>query len=249
MKISAVILTKNEEKNIGRCLESLKWCDEIIVIDDFSKDRTINIAKSRGARIYQRKLGNDFSQQRNFGLKKAKNNWVLFIDADEVVPHSLATEIVRRLKKEQDRIKGFYLRRQDFFLGQPLKYGESAKIKLLRLGKKNAGRWQGKVHEKWEIIGKKATLENSLFHYSHPNLTKCLEKINFYSSLRAQELKNQGKRSNWIKIIIFPLAKFFKDYFFLQGFKDGIAGFIFAGLMSFHSFLVRSKLFTLKSNE
>jgi len=249
MKISAIVLAKNEEKDIGRCLDGLKWCDEIIVIDDFSEDKTANIAKDRGAKVHQRKLNNDFSRQRNFGLKKAKNKWVLFVDADEVVSPNLSLEIVRHLKKiKNEKVYGFYLKRKDFFLGKRLNHGEAGNLRLLRLGIKTAGKWEGKVHEKWKIKGRKKSLKNYLFHFSHPSLNEFLKKINFYSSLRAEELKKQKKRTNWLEITIFPLAKFIKNYFFLGGFRDSTAGFIFAVIMSFHSFLTRSKLFLFQFN-
>jgi len=250
MKISAVVLTKDEEENIKRCLDSLGFCDEILIIDDYSSDQTVEIAKNRRAVVFKRKLNNNFSAQRNFGLKKASNKWVLFVDADETVSPALSSEIVRRLKKSHGKqTTGFYFYRKDFFLGHSLNYGETSRVKLLRLAKKTAGRWEGKVHEEWKVKGRSEIMKNSLFHYSHEKLTDSLEKINFYTDIRAQELADKGEGISLGQIILYPLGKFLKNYFWHQGFRDGTAGIIFALMMSFHSFLVRAKLWQLKKRK
>lgn len=242
--ISAVVLTKNEEKNIERCLKSISWCDEIIVVDDQSIDLTVKIAKDFGAKIFVRKLDCDFASQRNFGLNKARGEWVLFVDADEEVPEALQREIKNVIKN----INGFYLKRRDYFLGKWLNYGESAAIRLLRLGRKGTGEWKGKVDEVWEVRGIKKTLRTPLSHYSHPNLTQFLESINERSTLNSKRFYEVGKRMTfceWLK----PGLKFFQNYFLRLGLLDGIHGFVFAVLMSFHSFLVRGKLYLIWKRE
>jgi len=244
-KISAVVLCKNEETNLAKCLDSIKWCDEIIVIDDFSEDRSGEVAEKFGAKVYQHRLNENFANQRNFALKKATHNWVLFLDADEILPSSLKSEIVRHLQKNS-QINGYYLKRKDIFFNKEINYGENAEIKLLRLGNKKHGSWKGMVHEKWVINGKTKTLASPIIHHPHANLTEFLSKINRYSSIRAQELFLNNNSSNAFQIIIYPIAKFLKNYLFYQGFRDGIYGFVLATTMSLHSFLVRSKLYILK---
>jgi len=251
--ISAVVLTKNEEENIEACLKSLEWCDEIIVIDDYSEDETLknvqmfkcsNVQKE--LKVFQRHLNNDFAGQRNFGLKKAKGDWVLFVDADERISESLASEIKLRVTGYGLKVNGFYFQRKDFFLGQQLRHGETPAIKLLRLGRKNSGLWEGKVHEIWKVQGEIGQLKNPILHY-HSDLKKFLQGLNHFSTLTAQEFYEQGKRvtfQEWLK----PPAKFIQNYFFRLGFLDGTAGFVQAILMSFHSFLVRAKLFMLWKN-
>lgn len=245
--ISAVVLAKNEEKNIRRCLEGLKWCDEILVIDDDSDDRTVGIAERFGARVIKHSLSRDFAQQRNFGLEKARGEWVFFVDADERVSGKLTNEIQTLTRSNaviQIGVNGFYLKRVDFFMGRWLKYGEIGKIRILRLARKDAGKWVRSVDEKWEVAGKTKVLTNPLLHYSHSSLTKFLTSINERSSLNAQEFYEEGKRitfGEWLK----PLVKFVQNYFFRLGFLDGTAGFVFAVLMSLHSFMVRGKLYLL----
>jgi len=239
--ISAVVLTKNEEENIKECLESLKWCDEIIVIDDYSEDNTRETAKILGAKVFLRHLNNDFGQQRNFALKQAQGEWVLFIDADERISSALASEI--KYKVLSSKYKGFYLKRHDFFGGKWLKYGETAKVKLLRLGKRRAGEWKRKVHETWEIKGKLGELKNPIPHYPHQTISEFLESINFFSTLHAEVLFKEGVKTNTFQIIVYPLGKFFQNYFLRLGFLDGTPGLIVALMMSFHSFLARAKLY------
>lgn len=243
--ISAAVLTKNEEKNIVDCIESLSWCDEIIVVDDNSEDRTKDIAEKMKARVFTHALDNNFSEQRNFALRQAQYDWILFVDADERVTPELQKEILLHVANPGNPYVGFYIQRRDILFGKRLQYGEVGNIKLLRLAKKEAGLWQGKVHERWNIKGSIGMLKNSLIHYPHQTLTEFLQEINFYSTLRAQELYDKGIKTNGFLIILYPKAKFFLGFVLKQGFRDGIAGFVFAILMSFHSFLVRGKLWLL----
>lgn len=240
--ISAVILTKNEEKNIKDCLESLSWCDELIVIDDESTDNTVNIAKELNAKVYLKKMEQNFSKQRNYGLHKAKGDWILFVDADERVSSALWYEIMQYTNNPLNGYVGYYIKRIDVMWGKVLKYGETSNVKLLRLAKKGYGTWEGKVHEEWKIKGKTFILHNALMHYPHQTVAKFLSEINFYTDLRAVELFNQKKPVHWWSIIFYPKAKFILNYFLRRGFLDGIPGLVFALMMSFHSFLVRAKL-------
>ncbi len=240
--ISAVVLTKNEENNIQKCLEGLKWCDEIIVVDDDSTDGTIKAAERQGAKVFRQPLKGDFAAQRNFSLEKARHDWIFFVDADERVTPELAEEIKKKIS--QTRASGFCFRRTDFFLGKWLKHGEIGGVRLLRLARRGSGQWERRVDEKWQVRGKKKTLKNPLLHYPHPTLTDFLTSINERSTLNAECFYQEGKRlslGEWLK----PKAKFFQNYFLKLGFLDGTAGFVLAVLMSLHSFLVRGKLYLL----
>jgi len=241
--ISAVVLAKDEEKNLTDCLESVKWCDEIVLIDDDSVDKTIEIAKKFNAKIFTHSLNNNFAQERNFGLQKAKGEWVFFVDADERVSLELKKEILESIKKPN--INGFFLKRQDFFGNRALKYGETANVRLLRLARKGKGEWQREVHEIWEIKDEIGELKNPLLHYSHPTISEFLEHVNFHSSLHAQVLKKEGVKPSLFQIIFYPKAKFIQNYIFRLGFLDGTPGIIVALMMSFHSFLARAKLYQI----
>jgi len=242
--ITAVILTKNEEENISNCLKSLSWCDEIIVIDDNSRDKTVEIARKCKAQIFVNPLGNDFSKQRNFALTEANGLWVLFIDADEIVPDALAYEIQNAIG--QGNFNGFYIKRVDSMWGKQLIYGETGRMKLLRLAKKDSGLWEGKIHEIWKIREPVGILNNSLHHFPHASLREFLKEINFYTDIRAEELKEKNIKASFWDILSYPSGKFIVNYVFKRGFMDGINGLVFAIIMSFHSFLVRGKLWILR---
>lgn len=257
MTISAIILTKNEEGNIERCLQSLLWCDEIIVIDDYSEDSTVRLISqiNKKAKIYQRHLDGDFAAQRNFGFAKAASEWVLFVDADEEISKDLAFEIQsqisnlksqnQNLKLKTNQINGYYLKRRDWFGGKWLKYGETANVKLLRLGRKDRGQWEGKVHEVWGISGAIEELNNPILHYPHQIVSEFLKEVNWYTNLVAQYWREQGRRMGFWEIMVYPLGKFVQNYVLRLGFLDGTAGFITAVFMSFHSFAARSKYWLL----
>ena len=247
--ISVIILTKNEEENILDCLETVGWADEIIVMDDYSEDRTVEIAESqklKNLKILKRALSEDFSKQRNYALSYAKNEWVLFVDADERVTPELRQEINDFIIEEKNKqlINGMYIARKDVLWGKQLKYGETGSIKLLRLARKGSGVWQGKIHEEWLVDGETDSFENHLLHFPHPTITEFLHELNFYTTIRAKELLDKGEKISVLRIIIYPKAKFFQNYLFKLGFLDGVEGLVQAILMSFHSFLVRAKLWT-----
>lgn len=244
--ISAVILTKNEEKNIDACIKGLRWCDEVLVIDDNSTDKTVIKAKTLGARVIEHALDNDFSKSRNFALGEAKGDWVLFVDADERVSESLTFEITSSLhQKIVDFVSGFSMRRIDTMWGKQLMHGENGNVRLVRLARKNAGLWKGSVHEKWVVKGKIVELNNPLFHYPHQTVAEFLTEINYYTTIRAQELYKKGVRVHVWDIVLYPKAKFIVNFIFKRGFLDGIPGLVVAILMSFHSYLVRGKLWQL----
>lgn len=241
--ITAVILAKNEETIIQHAIGSVRFCSEIIVIDDESTDKTAETAKKSGAIVKKRPIEGDFASQRNFAMKQATNDWVLFIDADEEVTDMLRDEIISCDKTD---VSAFYLKRRDFWWGRELMFGETKKVRnkgIIRLVKKNSGNWMGNVHEVFYTAQSTDTLRGFLDHHPHPTVKEFLHDINVYSTLRAQELYNHGTSTNIFEIIFLPLSKFILNYFIYLGFLDGPAGFAYAFFMSFHSFLVRVKLY------
>ncbi len=246
MSISAIILTKNEAKNISRAIESVNFCDEVIVIDDFSEDETVEFAKKSGAKVYEKRLNGDFAKQRNAAMSKAQGDWLLFVDADERISDDLEEEIKKVAIKNKLEYGVYYIKRRDFWWGRELKYGETSSIRhkgLIRLVRPQTGSWKGRAHEVFKTNLPVGSLTNFINHYPHPTLKEFIEDINLYSSLRAKELQIKGERVGLVKIVSYPLGKFIINYFFKLGFLDGPAGFVYAFLMSFHSFLVRAKLY------
>jgi len=243
--ISAIVLTKDEEQNISGCLKSLSFCDEIIVIDDNSSDQTATIAKKLGAKVFHHQLEGDFAQQRNFALTKAGGDWILFVDADERISEKLKKEILHSIQIPDNSNNGYYLKRFDHMWGKQLSHGEIGTLRLLRLVKNNAGKWKGHVHETLFVTGQTGQLKNPILHYPHPSVAQFLEAINIFSTIRAKELYEKKKPSSAIAIVAYPLGKFLQNFVLRYGFLDGTAGLVFAIIMSFHSFLVRGKLWLL----
>lgn len=223
--LTAVILTKDEDDDskLKRAVESVKFADEILLVKD---DLAIS----------------DFSAVRNKALEKAKGEWALFVDSDEVVSQQLAREIKRVVEFSNN---GYFLRRQDKFLDRWLRHGETASVKLLRLAKKNAGRWVRPVHETWKVNGRIGELKKPLWHYSHNTVEDMVEKIDRYSGMEAEfRVGRLGRLRILGEMVLFPIGKFIYNYFWRLGFLDGVPGFIHAGMMSSHSFLVRTKILT-----
>ena len=248
--ISILLLTKNEEKNLSKYwswLDKAKRINEIIDIDDNSDDKTKEILKNLESKrikvkIFDRELGNNFSNQRNFGITKTTNNWILWLDADEK-PSKALIRFLNHIDNLQ--YKNYAFKRNDIFIDHELKHGENSRQYFLRFFNKNCGRFTGAVHEVWQTPKEIETRKIHIHHYPHQSLKSFIKKLNFYSDLRAQELFDQNQKSNLFQIIFYPLAKFVQDYFFKLGFLDATPGIIMALGMSFHSFLVRSKLWHL----
>lgn len=240
--ISAIILSRNDQDSIGRTLASLTWCGELIVVDDFSTDKTPDIVKQYNAVLCQRHMDGDFSSQRNFGLTKATGEWILFVDSDETVSADLAEEIQ---KVSEIDCSGFYIKRQDWLFGKQLRHGETGRVRLLRLAKKNAGKWKRPVHEVWNVSGTTGELSHPLDHFPHQDVAQFINEINLYSTLNARYLHSKNVHVPWWHLIVYPKVKFFMDYIWYLGFLDGTAGAVVALMMSFHSFLTRAKLYLL----
>jgi len=251
--ISAVVLAKNEQKSIARCLKSLSFCDEILVVDDYSTDNTVEVAKKQNAKVIEHSLNNNFGAQRNFAIEKVNNDWILFIDADEVVSEKLKIELSSIFSTKHqvpstkyEKYLAYLIPRRDFFWGRELKYGETQTARsrgIIRLVKRDSGKWIGEVHEKYITEGTVGKLSGFIDHYPHPTIVSFLIKINDYSSKRAEELDKSGVKQGIALMLLTPLFKFIYTYFVKLGFLDGPSGFVYSFMMSFHSFLVRSKLY------
>lgn len=241
--LAAIVLTHNEEEIIKTCLDSLSFCDQIVVVDDGSTDNTVKIAEKIGVTVLEHIWTGDYSAQRNWTLGQVKSSWILFVDADEIVSPKLAQEIQSAIKKAE--FKGFFLPRIDYTWGRKLKHGDVGGVKLLRLARRGAGQWQGRVHETWNIEGSVGTLKNPIYHHPHADLADFLKRINSYSSIKAKEFYDQGRRINIWEIVLGPVARFIYLYIFKLGFLDGTPGFIHAMTMSFYAYLVAGKLWLL----
>ncbi|WP_461829669.1 glycosyltransferase family 2 protein [Aquifex sp.] len=221
-KLSVVILTKNEEEDIGRAIKSVKdIADEIIVLDSGSKDRTVEIAKELGAKVFFREFDN-FSNQRNYSLTLPKMPWILVLDADEELSEELKQSIKRELRNP--RYDCYLLNRRTYFLGKFLNHTLYPEWRL-RLFRKGKAKYEGELHEVVRCFGKIGKLKGDLYHYSFKDFKDFLMKNIRYSEISAKALHKKGKRASSRDIIIRPVWTFIKFFFLKKGFLDGWRGF------------------------
>lgn len=225
LDLSVAIITFNEEKRLGSTLESI--CDiasEIVVIDSFSQDRTVEIAKKYNAKVFQEQW-KGFVAQKNSLTSKCSHNFILYLDADEVISSELKREIVKAISKPY--ADGYYLRRKTHYLGKLLNYAWQ-KDERLRLVKKSAEPlWKGEiVHEELFIKGKTSLLNGYIIHYSYKDIKDHFTKTINYANLSAKSYYNKGKKPSISKLVFSPFFSFFKLYILKKGFLDGVGGLI-----------------------
>ena len=226
-KITAVIPTLNEEIYIEEAIKSVHFADEIIVIDSFSTDKTIELAKKYDVKILQR-VFDDFSSQKNYAINLATHNWIYILDADERLTPLLEKEILEAVK-HPNKYVGFYVRRTFYFMGKKIKYSGWQRDKVIRLFKKENCKYNGSpVHERIDSKGEIGFLKHKLEHYSYRSYDHYISKMNHYSALRAKQLSEQGKKVTLFHILIKPPTRFVIHYFIRLGFLDGFEGFIIA---------------------
>ncbi len=219
-KISAIVIAGNEEKNIADCLESVKWADEIIVVDSESTDKTIEIARRYTDKVFIRKW-DGYAPQKNYSMEKAGNEWVLSLDADERVSPELLEEI-----KALDftRADGFYIPRRNYFLGKIIRScGWSPDYQLRLFRKSRTSLTTRQVHEGFTVDGKRDYLRCELIHYTHQTISGTLAKVNEYSTLEAAE-KSAKTRMTGLKLFFKPIWAFFQHFVIRRGFTDGVYG-------------------------
>ena len=248
MRLSGVVITRNEESNILRCLRSLEFCDEIIVVDAESQDRTRELALTLTPHVVNQSwLG--YSAQKNFADGLARGEWVLSVDADEVVSVELRREIQNLLEKRPAE-DAFTVPRRTMHLGRWIRHGGWYPNRLVRLFRKEKGAWLGAdVHERWETTGTVGALDSDLIHYSFDGLTDQVSRNNRYSSLGAQHLKRGGRQFGLAMLLFKPLSKFLETYVIKRGFLDGYPGFIISISASYSVFLKWAKLWEMENEK
>lgn len=239
--VSAVLIVKNEAAVLDRCLASLGFADEIVVVDDESTDDTVAIAEARGARVFRRRLDR-FDTQRNYGIAQATGDWIFSIDADEVVTAALATEIREAIARpDACDVYGVPFRHRIF--GRWIGYG-GWREPLTRLYRRTA-RWGGAVHEQVGRGESYGVLRHDILHYSHESVGVFLRKLDGYTEREAKARVEQGAKHSNLAMMLSPIRDFWRRYVLLQGYKDGTAGLVLATLMAIYVFAVRAKAWQL----
>lgn len=246
-KISAIILAKNAEDQIAGCIESVNFCDEIIVIDDGSSDRTADIARKMGARVIEfRHYENSFAQRRNLGLKNARFNWIFYIDSDERVNAELRKSIEAVLKLKNPELSAYSVNRKNFYFGKH----EWPKVEnFVRLFQKGSlTRWTGKLHETAEYKGNTGKLDGYLLHYTHRDLSSMVGKTAEWSKIEADLRFNAGHPiMSWWRFPRVMLTAFYDSYIRQRGYKAGTAGLIESIYQAFSIFITYARLWEMQN--
>ena len=242
MTLAAVVITKDEERNISACLESLTWSDEIIVVDACSTDRTVDIAKGFTDCVYVRPWPG-YGQQKNFAIDQAHATWILVLDADERVTGELREEIQQVLGMGvPSDLVGFEIPRRNFFYGRWIRGGGIYPDYQLRLFRRSAGRYDDvRLHERLQLNGRIQRFSCPLDHYSVPSISKHVEKMAWYTTLGAQEKLTARNHVTPLDVAGNHLVTIFKTYIFRGGFRDGVHGVIVAMFAGMHTFVKYAK--------
>ena len=241
-EISAIVVSYNEEDNIGDCLESLRWCDEIVVVDSFSTDRTVEICRRYTDRVIQRAWAG-YRDQKAFAHSQATREWVFLVDADERVPPELRQEIQDALVRSGSHCHGFSVPRLVYYLGKWWWRGGWYPDYDIRVFRRDRATWGGSdPHEQISVNGKVRRLRHPLHHYSYRDITDHIKRINHFTTVSSGELKGLGKRWRWTDSLCRPAARFFYSYVWKRGFLEGFPGFFLAVTAAVYVFLRYAKL-------
>jgi glycosyltransferase involved in cell wall biosynthesis len=240
MKISATIITFNEERNVARVIESLRCCDEILVLDSGSNDRTVEIAKKLGARVVEASW-HGYAAQKNIAAELAAHDWILALDADESLSEALEAEIWQ-IKKAGPQYDGFTVPRLAQYLGRWILHSGWHPDRKVRLFNKRKARWVGEfVHESVAVNGLVGHLKSNVLHFTCNSLSEHLRTMDRYTTLAAQEIAAREQNVGFAKLLFDPPWTFFRTYVIKAGFLDGVEGLTIAYMAALYNFVKYSK--------
>ncbi|MBI4550070.1 MAG: glycosyltransferase family 2 protein [Candidatus Omnitrophica bacterium] len=238
--ISAVLITRNEEDKIETCLRALSWADEIVLVDSESRDQTAELASKYTDKIHTRAF-DDFARQKNYGISLAKGDWILSIDADEVVNPDLR-EAMQAVARQGSPHNGFRLRRTNILFGRALRHGGQNQERILRFFRKGKARFEQPIHEKLVLEGSAGELPGELMHFSSLRLNDYLKKLDLYTHLESEWLDGRGVYPSVFDLWFKPWLRFAYFYGIRLGFLDGYEGLLYHTLSSFYCFLKYARL-------
>lgn len=240
LPISVYVLTYNNIRTIKRCLESLGWAEELVVVDSFSTDGTFEICKRYTDKAYQVAF-KGHRDQYQYAADLTKNDWIMFVDADEEIPKELVDEIREELKVNGSVFDGFFIYRRTYYLGRWIRYGGWYPDGEIRLYRRDKGRWEGGLHAKVVVNGNVKKLRNEYLHYTYNDISDQIKTIDRYSNIAAEDLIKSGERFNLFKLLFHPPLRFIKEYFLKSGFRDGLPGLIIAVSTMYYVFIKYAK--------
>ena len=247
MKISVFVITKNEEKNIERCLSSVAWAQEIVVVDSGSTDGTCRIARRFTDKVFMHEF-TDYASQKNFALSKTTGEWVLSLDADEKVSAALGKEILAAASAT-DTAEAYRVPRISYIFGRRFRHTGTSGDQPIRFFRRDAGQFDQPIHETVQVRGKISRLNHPIFHYTYPSVHDYLDKLNHYTSMEADLfIKKRQIRPQINQYGVKPLLMFLRLYVWEQGFRDGVEGFFFSALSAYYVFIKHAKHFEKLEN-
>ncbi len=245
--VSACVIARDDALRIERCLESLAWADEIlVVIDERSRDASEALAVRCGARVLRRAYAGNV-EQKNFALDAAKHDWVIALDADEALSPALALALRERIARAADDLDGIELNRVTWHLGRWIRHGDFHPDWQLRAFRRTRGRWAGSnPHGRVRVAGRVERLAGDLEHHSYVDLADQVARVQAYSRVEAQTLHRLGRRARVSDLCLRPPARFLRAYLLKAGFRDGMPGLLIAVITAFHVLLKYAKLWELE---
>jgi len=244
--ISATVLTLNNGSTLEQCLKSIAWVDEIVVVDSHSTDDSVEIARRFTSRVFQRQW-DGFIPQRNFSKRQATGEWILWVDADEVVSAALRREMEESLTDGPGTTQGFLIPRCTFYLGRWIRHGGWYPDLSVRLFRAEGHWWGGEEpHAAVQVKGPVKRLRNELWHFNYASFGQQIRTIDLYAEMAAEGLHKRGERFRLRKMLLHPIGRFLKEYLVKQGFRDGMPGIIIVVSTMFYVFAKYAKLWELE---
>jgi glycosyltransferase involved in cell wall biosynthesis len=243
--LSVIVPTFNEEATIGACLDSVGFADDVLVVDSFSTDRTVALARERGARVVQRAYGYS-AQQKNWAIPQARHEWVLLVDADERVSESLRAEIEALLLRGPEA-DGYWIRRANFFLGRRIRFCGWGSDRVIRFFRRDVSRYQDRqVHAEIDLPGPLPMLKHPLEHHTFRSWDQYWRKLEIYSDWGARQMYLEGRRTGGVQMLLRPLARFVRMYLLKLGFLEGAHGVALSLLGAFTVYLKHARLWEMQ---
>jgi len=244
LKISVYMITRNNERTLEKALASVTWADEIVVVDSFSTDKTLEICRRFTDRVIQRPWPG-FREQYQHAADLTTHPWVMFIDADEEISQELADEIQRVVKEGEKSFDGFIIYRRTYYLGRWIRHGAWYPDYEIRLYRREKGRWEGGLHAKIVVDGNVGSLKHEILHHTYRDISDQIRTLDLYSRIEAEDMLKAGERFRLFKLLFRPPFRLLKEYLLKQGFRDGIPGLVIIVATMFYVFIKHAKLWEL----
>jgi glycosyltransferase involved in cell wall biosynthesis len=238
------VLTYNNLRTIERCLKSLGWAEELVIVDSSSTDGTFEVCKRYTDKAYPVPW-KGHRDQYQYAADLTTREWIMFVDADEEVPPELVEEIGQKFRDGVEGVDGFFVFRRTYYLGKWIRYGGWYPDGEIRLYRRDKGRWEGGLHAKVEVDGRVSTLKNQYFHYTYRDISDQIQTIDKYSQIAAEDMAGRGEKFSVFKLLFHPPFRFIKEYLLKFGFRDGLPGVIIIVSTMFYVFMKYAKLWEI----